>query len=231
MMIKDISEKNQFPKGFTFYQVLERIQYNLISIQSLVKEDIVKHDRGIGLISRNLLSDFIITGYIIKLSESEDEFYAHLYSLHNSDLKKMDAFVKMFEDAGLLENSKFSTYYDKYDRDNNIYKVIRDYINEFAIKPFPSTKTIIELFLKSEQNDIWVRQIQQGYDLWVYLSKYEHLGWNSYDVTRNMNIAKATKRLESIIFKTSIMTASCLEILNEITAMGQVIELIKPSVR
>src|SRR6056297_2132943 len=124
---KDLAEKNNFPKGFTFFHVLERVQLNLSSIQTLAKEDIVKHDHGIGLISRNLLSDFIVTGFIIKHSESEDDLYTSLYSLYISDLKKMDSFLQMFKDAGFVTDSDLTRFKEKYSDDKHIYKVIRDY--------------------------------------------------------------------------------------------------------
>ena len=224
---KDLAEKNNFPKGFTFFHALERIQWNLESIKTLAKENIVKHDHGIGLISRNLLSDFIVTGFIIKLSESEDDFYLNLYSLYNSDLKKTDSFLQMFKDAGYLDDAEIKNYNEKYLNDGHIYKVIRNYANEFELRGFPSTRAVIEKFLASDKDDVWISQIQKSYDTWVYLSKYEHLGWNSYDLTRKTDSKKANDRLNNVLFKTIILTGSCLEILGEKEALDEISEILK----
>ncbi len=51
--------------------------------------------------------------------------------------------------------------------------------------------------------------------MWIFYSKYEHIGWNSYDITRDASKDKATERLISILKKTTILLASCLETLKE----------------
>jgi len=224
---KDMDEKNNFPKGFTFFNVLENVQFNLESIQTLAKENIAKHDHAIGLISRNLLSDFIVTGFIIKLSKSEDDLIGNLYSLYNSDLKKMDSFLQMFKDAGFLDEEEFERFNEKYLDNRHIYKVIRDYANENNLNKFPSTRSIIEKFLSSDQNDPWTSQILNSYDIWVCLSKYEHLGWNSYDLTRNTNTKRANGRLSSVLFKTLILIGSCLETLGEMEALERIFGIMK----
>ena len=224
---KDLDQKNNFPVGFTFYHVLERVRFNLESIQILAKDNIVKHDHAIGLISRNLLSDFIATGYIIKLSVSEDDYYSKLYSLYDSDLRKVDSFLNMYKKAGFIDDDELKKHNKKYSDENHIYKVIRDYCEEFDLKSFPSTRAIIEKFLKSDMNDPWVDQVQKSYETWILLSKYEHLGWYSYDVTINTDNEKAIERLNSVLFKTVILVGSCLETLKEEQAMKDSVDLMR----
>jgi len=223
---KDLEEKNNFPAGFTFFHILERVKLNLQSIYLLAKDSMVKHDHAIGLISRNLMTDFIVSGYIIKLFGSEEIYYNKLYSLYNSDIKKTKSIINMFFEKGFIdedEKNKIEENFNNY----SIYKVIHDFAANHNLKEFPNTKSIIEKFLDIDQNDEWIDQIKRSYDLWVYLSKYEHLGWYSYYLTRNTQSVKIKERLNSVLFKTLILTSSCLEILGEKRALKKIIELME----
>lgn len=215
-----------FPVDFTFFHVLERVRLNLESIQILVNDSILNHDHAIGLISRNLISDFILTGYVLKLSTSQEEYYTNLYSIYNSDLKKMDSIMKMFKDAGLISDNEMKKFDHQYSNDKHMYKIIRDYADEYDLKSFPSIRSIIEKFLKADKKDVWVNQVQNSYNLWVQLSKYEHLGWNSYDFTRKIDLKRTSNRLMSVLFKTLILTGSCLETLREEQALTEIMNLI-----
>jgi hypothetical protein len=227
VLSKELNSSIEFPVEFTFYHVLERVQMNLDSILVLTKDSIIKHNHAIGLLSRNLLSDFITTGFIIRLSKSEDEHYSNLYSLYDSDLKKADAFIKMYKDAGYIEENSYSEYNNRYSNENHIYKLIRDYRIEFGTKDFPATKSIIECFLKSDLTDAWALQIKKSYDIWTLLSKYEHIGWNSYDATREITETDILKRLNIVLLNTTIMIASCFEILKEENARITAMDMIK----
>lgn len=227
ILIKYLDQKINFPVEFTFYHVLERIKFNLESLQILVKDNITKHDHAIGLISRNLLSDFITTGFIIKLSTSEDDYYSNLYSLYDSDLKKADSFLNMYKDAGCVDDDEWKNYNEKYSDENNIYKLIRDYCKDLDIKSFPTTRKIIERFLKSEMNDPWAVQIKKSYDTWGFFSKYEHIGWYSYDLSRNADKSIVIERLNSVLCNTSILVGSCLDTLKEEQAMNDSVDLMK----
>lgn len=227
ILSKDIDERNNFPIGFTYYQVLERAKCSLDSLQLLVSDSIVKHDHAIGLILRNLLSDFITTGFIIRLSKDEETHYVNLYSLHNSDLKKVDALLNMYKNQGYVNADDLKSYEARYSNDNHIYKVIRDYCEEHQVKSFLPTRQIISKFLESDKNDIWVDKIKQSYGLWSFLSKYEHLGWNSYDLTRGVKEKDADERLRSVLFNTLIMIGCCFEILKEQEALKKSLDLMK----
>ena len=215
-----------FPLEFTFFQVLERIKFNLESIKVLLENGIEKHDHAIGLISRNLLTDFITTGYIIKLSSSEEDVYMKLYALYNSDLKKVDSILKTLKDAEFVNDDELKVLNEKYSNENHIYKVIRDYCIEFDVTSFPPVSVMIESFIKSDLKDNWSDQIKRSYDIWIFYSKYEHLGWNSYDLTRNTSAKKSNERLRSVLLKTLVLLGSCLEILKEEKGLADSIELL-----
>lgn len=227
VLSKERNSTIEFPVEFTFYHVLERVKNNLESVHLLVKDSIVRHNHAIGLLSRNLLSDFITTGYIIRFSKCEEDLYSNLYLLYNSDLKKAKGFVGMYKKAGFIDEPSFLEYNNKYSDNNHIYKQINDYKIEFKLKDFPPITRIIEEFLESELTDYWALQIKRSYDVWTLFSKYEHIGWNSYDTTRNINRKEVEKHLNVILLNTTIMVASCFELLKEKNAMKCAMEMIK----
>ena len=79
--------------------------------------------------------------------------------------------------------------------------------------------------LATKEKDIWINEILGAYDIWLFYSKYEHLGVNSYDLTRNLPEQEVSKRLQDILRKTSLLVASCLDMLKE--EIGPVMDIYK----
>lgn len=202
-----------FPVEFTFYLLLERVKGNLDSLKILIENGIVRHDHAIGLISRNLLTDFITTGYAILLPHDKEETERKLYALYYSDIKKVDSFLKVLKSTDSINDEKHLELQEKYNE--NIYKIIKEYYAENELKTFPSIGGIIEMFIKSDLKDRWSEEIKRSYEIWILYSKYEHLGWNSYELTRNISKESTTSNLFSVLFNTNILALSCMEILNE----------------
>lgn len=216
-----------FPVEFTFLHVLERVDCSLESLGLLVKSDILTHEHAIGLISRNLLSDFITTGFILKESKSEEDFYCNLYLLHVADLNKGDDLINMYKEAKIITNEESQKYYEKISEPQSIYFTIRNYAKENSLKSFPTTKSIIKKFLKSNSIDGWTQEIINSYDTWLFYSKYEHLGWYSHEFTRKVSKEKATERLKNVLRLTAILIGSCLEKLKEDQPLQESIKIIK----
>ncbi|MBC8046958.1 MAG: hypothetical protein H7Y00_09205 [Fimbriimonadaceae bacterium] len=215
IVIKKEAQNINFPVEFTFFHVLERAYVNMISLRLLVGDSLINHDHAIGLICRNLLTDFITTGHIIRNVNSNEESYQNLYSLHYSDIKKIDSLIKMYKKYKVINEIEFSKIKEKIDNESNIYKIVKDYAIEYKLKTFPGTREIIEKFLSTNLSDIWVQEIKNSYDTWLFYSKYEHLGWFSYELTRDIGSAAIKKRIMMVLRCTTIMIGSCLEILNE----------------
>lgn len=214
-----------FPLEFTFFHVLERVKCNLDAIKLLQVNGVGKYDHAIGLLSRNLLSDFITTGYVIKKSENEEDIYMKLYSLHNSDIKKLGAYFTVMNKAKVITDEDVHQIKNKMS-DNPIYTLILDYCKDNDVKNFPVTASIISLFSDSNPKDQWANEIKNSYDTWVYYSKYEHVGRLSYELTRGTTNEKADKRLKGVLVKTLILAASCLDILKEEEAMSECLKLL-----
>ncbi|MDB5227356.1 MAG: hypothetical protein JWN78_1549 [Bacteroidota bacterium] len=216
----------EFPLEFTFHHVLERIENNLVSLDVLIKNNVVRHDHAIGLISRNLLSDFILTGFMILESGNEEELISKLYSNLHADLKKMDSYIEIQKESGKLSEEEYETIKKKYSEENTIHAYIRKYGSEIKDK-IPTNKLIFQTFLKSENQNGWRRHIVDAYDLWIFFSKYEHAGWFSYDFTRELKKDKIEHNIHFVLLCTTLMASSCYDLLKNEAALSEAINLYK----
>lgn len=223
VIIEPVLSKNRkkldAPYELAFYHLLERVGWNIESLSVLIRKDIIKHDHVIGLILRNMISDFIITGFII-FSELKDEVIDKLYSIFCSDIKNVDSFLKMFMEAGLFEEEEFKKH-------KNSDKEIREYCDRNKPDKIPTIRRIIELVLKSELKDHWFKELLNSYETWVLYSKYEHFGWYSYKTTRNIDETKTINTINSVLRMTTILIGSCFEMLGEKKALKESIKLME----
>ncbi len=102
-----------FPVDFTFFHALERIDNNLQTLNLLIKNDIIKYKHTIGLVCRNILSDFITTGFIVLISKDLDDFHVNLYRLYYNDLLKSESFLNLYVKAGLATEDDLTKYNNK----------------------------------------------------------------------------------------------------------------------
>jgi len=214
-------KQETFPVSFTFRLALERLESSLGTLEVLVKEDALRHDHSIGLICRNILSDAIATGYLIKLSTSEENLYENLYALYHDDLKRTDSVVKLFREGNVLSAEEATRYSEKHAMPDSMYKVIRDYHEEHKPKAFPSSTNVIRQLLATKKDDPWSIELQRSFDIWTYYSKYEHLGWYAYELTRNLDSTKAASRLKSVLRLAALLLSSCLEMLGQKAALEE----------
>jgi hypothetical protein len=214
-----------FPVPFTFRLVLERLESSLGTLEVLVKDNALRHDHSIGLICRNILSDAIATGYLVKLSTSDENLYENLYALYHADLKRTDSIIKLFRDGGVLTTEEATRYSEKYAIPNSMYKVIRDYQEEHKPKAFPKNTEVIRQLLETKKDDPWSIELQRSFDIWTYYSKYEHLGWYAYELTRNLDPRKAAARFLSVLRLSALLQSSCFEVLSKKQAYGESFEV------
>jgi hypothetical protein len=160
-ILNDNHEKNlDFPIEFTFMTILERVKFNLNSIQLLIEENYTKHDHAIGLLSRNLLSDFILSSYCLRFSDDEEDLKSKLYSLFYSDLKKVDNFLLLMKKGNLLTGNEYDEYKRKYATDNHIYKLINEEYSIIKPQSIPPISEIIKYFIESNHEDEWAHQVK-----------------------------------------------------------------------
>lgn len=237
-------DKVLFPVQFTFRLVLERLESSLGSLELLLGNDPLQHYHATGLICRNIISDTLTTGYLIKStailndhpedSDSlsikdpatpsttlEERLHEKLYALYHDDLGRTDKFVDLFRGAGILSEEGAKYYRAKNAMPNSMLKLIRDYAEEFGIKSFPSSMAMIKSLLKLDPQDPWIKELRLAFDIWTYFSKYEHLGWHAYDLTRDMDRNKIHSLLKSVIRLAALLQSSCLEMLGHKEALKE----------
>jgi hypothetical protein len=243
-VLAEAPAKVVFPVPFTFRLVLERLGSSLGSLELLHGTDPLQHHHATGLVCRNILSDALITGYLIKSTailndqpqdpESprkevpatpsatlEERLHKELYALYHDDLRHTDKFVKIFREAGILSEEGAKHYREKHAMPDSILKLIRDYANEFGIKSFPPSTAMIKSLLKLDPHDPWIKELQLAFDIWTYFSKYEHLGWHAYELTRDLNKNMFMSRLKSVARLAALSMSSCLEMLEERDALEE----------
>jgi hypothetical protein len=209
---KNINMQWMLPYNFTANLVLGRIKSNLCSLQALIKDDLVKHELGIGLICRNLLTDFITIGYILSFSD-DTKIRSKIFGFYNYGMKKTDQYVKYHEQN---ENKK-NEYFEKYNDEKSYRKLIRDAHNKsvYKVENFPSTTEIIKELKKSNKNDTFSNEIKGSYSIWNHFSKYEHFGIDYFFLKNGDTSDEKRNILEKVLFKTSMLTVACLEGLKE----------------
>ncbi|WP_018344263.1 hypothetical protein [Cytophaga aurantiaca] len=230
ILIKDESSTLNFPIQFTFHHVLERTTVSLESIRILMKSGISAHDHAIGLLSRNILSDFIIVGYISKFSKNEDDMIDMLNNFYNADLKKVDTYIETLKKLKIAPEGLQEHHLNKYLTDNSVLNYVRTNINTGKSSKTNTNFIISEIhkkFSEKESQDFYDIQIIKSYDTWLLLSKYEHLGWYSYEFTRNLYTEILTKRFSFVLYSTLMLITFSLGNLQEENIKRSVDELIK----
>lgn len=207
---------------WTFLHALERVDRGLHSIQTLVKENLVEHEHGIGLISRTLLSDFLIIGHCVRIS-NQAGIEAELMLLFRDDIDKVEAHVKRFNDNGQFTTEEYLDY----PIGGRLNRTIGDEVDEYyeknpdrvdengrAVKKrWYNNAQIAEHAMKMKPPSGLAVNIWRAYDQWFYYSKYEHIGWHSYVLTRGNTRQMMEERLRRILLRTSVLICMCFEML------------------
>ncbi|MGI8893578.1 MAG: hypothetical protein ACR2GN_08975, partial [Bacteroidia bacterium] len=126
-----------FPHHFTYYLVIERIHCSIYSLQTLLLDNAIHKNHAIGLIARNLLTDFLSIGYLTLTSKTSEELFMKLYALHNDCLMRVDKTFNKFFNHGVLSDKDLNEYNNRY-REGTLYYQIRSYCEKYKPKPFPS---------------------------------------------------------------------------------------------
>lgn len=203
-----VQSSEKFPVQFTFRLALERVYFSLESLHFLLSSQSVNHDHALGLIARNLLSDYLIISYLLKRYSDPMEREKLLYSLYHDDLDKVERTMKRYLKEGFISKKDFETYTTNYSE--GIYSEVKEYRELNAGEKFPSIADIAEWALKNREKDSRAMEMVAAYDTWIYYSKYEHIGWHSYAFTRDSKIShrQNQKWLLPILSKALVTAAS-----------------------
>lgn len=209
---------------WTFLHTLERVDHGLHSILTLAKENLVEHEHGIGLISRTLLSDFLIIGHIVRIS-NQATIESELMPLFRADIEKVEAHMKRFRENNQITIEEYLDHPIGRSLNRTIGDIVEDYYEtnpepvdrngKVAKKRWVNNAIIAEKAMQMNPNSSLATNIWRAYDQWFYYSKYEHIGWHSYVLTRGNPRRMMEERLRRILLRTSVLIGLCFEMLEQ----------------
>lgn len=221
-----VQSSEEFPVQFTFRLALERVYFSLESLHALLSTQSLNHDHAMGLIARNLLSDYLIISYLLKRHSDPKEREKLFYSLYNDDRKKLESTMNNYKKGGFISDNEFDTYQENYSK--GIHAEIKQYCALNGCKKFPLTAEIAEWALGNREKDSGAMEMVEAYDTWIYYSKYEHIGWHSYAFTRSskVNLRKDQKWLLPILNKALVTAASATLQLGDANSSDSLMKLV-----
>jgi hypothetical protein len=216
-------EREQFPVGFTFNLVLERLEFNLYSLETLTKSNREKHDFGIGLLCRNILSDYMLIAFIIANSKKNDDkyFYSYIYS----DVKKTEDYINISEIHGLTDGEDYSDLRATLQKFTNLIKQYWEGVETKGPIKIPTTKEIFINFRTENIKHPFSKSVKDAYDIWLEFSKFEHLSLSYYMITRKIPKEKRHFQLRSVLSMAIFLAGACLEELKELESAKKILLL------
>lgn len=213
---KEYEKDLDFPSKLVFFHTVERILRNLHLLRILTNEITPETEHGINLVLRNMLSDFIVNCYVINKSKDLDESDDFFTSLIHLDIQKIDSYIKCLNEHELITKEECEKYFN--DQESNpLRNEVFERKRQKKLKNFPNNKSIFESLVSnnSSTEGNWKQDIIDAYDIWVLLSKYEHIGWNSYQVSRIIEGEKVESRILITIKKVLFLGGNIFEYLDE----------------
>lgn len=172
----------EFPEEFTFLLSTERVVRNIQSIEPLVNGGIHLHEHGLGLLSRTILTDFITIAYSVYFSDRPD-LRSSLYKIYASDKATIDSHMKRSKEFGIVSQQEHDNYFKAASEINSFPKKVDDYYQGKKLPRFPSLGDIAD---KVPKEDPTGSEIKAAYEQWFLYSKFEHMGYLTFVLTRKV---------------------------------------------
>ncbi len=169
-----------FPTEFIFVHSLERLRRNLRTISLLINKDPIENEHGIGLSIRNILTDLFTIAYLRDYSNDIEELTTNAYNLFYQDIDLILKVARTQSEIGQLPQEAYKNHLNIIETEGNLLNKIK---TESKGK-FPKTSEIYNKYYSKDTNKELHSTITNAYDMWLYFSKYEHIGWYSYEITR-----------------------------------------------
>ena len=201
-----------FPVKFLYFHGLERLYQSVNTIILIIRGKPVDHAHAIGLVMRNIISDFLILAYIYHKPKNDEERIDLANDLYRSDIATNDRYIEYAYKIGMLNQEMYNNYKNLHTDDGSIIKLIKD--SSLNVR-FATMKDISEYFASQGEADIIGSLVVKAYDYWALFSKNEHIGWNSYNFTRPVNNSMLIQWLYTVVDYIVTSTLLCCDILEE----------------
>ncbi|MEZ5013666.1 MAG: hypothetical protein R2794_05190 [Chitinophagales bacterium] len=201
-----------FPVKFLYFHGMERLYQSLNTIILILRGKPFDHGHALGLVMRNIISDFLILSYIYHKPKGEEERIDLAYDLYRSDIATNDRYIDYAYKNGMLNEELYNNYKNMHTADGSLIKLIKDSSSNMR---FASMKDISEYFASQDESEIIASLVVKAYDYWALFSKNEHIGWNSYNFTRPVNNSMLVQWLYTVVDYIATLTLLCCDILEE----------------
>ena len=205
-------EKTQKQTELGLLLFISRNYSSLKSALYLLQQYEPTFDHALGLIFRNILTDFFLVMNIRYNTNGREEIDWVMEGYFIDCETKIDKYVALAKESELttVENIKKAT--ENLNDKATISGVIREKKQNRKIesKSF-QTSTLFKNLLKNPgvENHI-KKEINNAFDLWKFYCQYEHFGLKSSEVTRNVSEKMFNSRIESIIIYSILSIRTCL---------------------
>lgn len=216
---KEIIGSDNLPNGFTFRHAIERTNYSLLGINRLSDSDDCNYCHSINLICRNILTDYILLKYIkLKYKNDEDSISIFLLAIYNDEIIRAKNYISNLSSHPFSAKNSKEDFHKQFTDPQNILSHINQLIelNKSNLpKNITTTTTIFKEILSTSNSNSQNIKIIDAYDIWLKLSKNEHIGWFSFEFSRNLNKEYVTKLINRTICYSIELIEICLEYLAE----------------
>jgi hypothetical protein len=212
-LMKNLGEKktqNQTELGLHLF--MSRNYSSLKSAQYLLQQYEPAFDHALGLIFRNILTDFFLVMNIRFNTNGQEEIELVMDGYFIDSETKIDQYVALAKKCELTTVENIEKATENLNDKATISGVIREKKQSRKIDSKSiQTSAIFKNLLENPRVEDHIKKgIKNAFDLWKYYCQYEHFGLKSLEINRNVSEKMFNSRIESIISYSILTIGTCL---------------------
>lgn len=212
-IFQNLPRKNEW-LGFTDFGLrlfIDRSYCGLKSAQLILNNFQDHYDQGLGLIFRNIISDFFLVMNMTLYAPKSQEIDFLLIHYFKDGENQMNRFINRMETTGMYPIQMMNQIRANLTNAKTKSGLIRSEADP-EIKPEMRTAEIFTNLLKHHASNDQIKMLlSHAFDLWKYYSQYEHYGISAYELTRNPRGEEFNSRIVSILKISFFSLTICLK--------------------
>lgn len=201
-----------FPVPFIFWNVLERTLHSLVAVTELIEGYKPAFYNSICLTLRSILSDFLALAYPLEPSITDSEIEKRIYDLYIDDYKKTKNHIDSPWLSKYFTREQIDQVKSDMENPNSIMGILKKEMDrrtgsKASIK---NTRQVLDFYHEHYKDHILTNRIIKAYEMWKSFSASEHLGWNSYGLTRDRSFQKVDSDVCAVVKIAYLLSANCL---------------------
>lgn len=203
-----------FPIKYLYFHIGERLRDTSYSLSFILNDKPEWHMHVLGLLLRTIYTDFILAAYLYTYFEDEELMYEKTIIFLKEEISKDDGYINHIRSKNLAPLELIEKYESMKKMDGHIKnKTIEDYnilVAKYAPKRldrFPSTTAMVNKFPGTKYGAFMAPRVYKAFDRWKLLSQFEHIGINSFLISRNPEniVTLACRSVEYILLLSNIV--------------------------